>query len=262
MSRKTQLLEENDGPGWITTFADLMTLLLVFFVLLFSMSSVENEAFEEAARSLNIALSRDSAPSSLIPLLEPAAETTRIPDPNEAAIINRDAELADQMRFQQALVDSINLELEEITQDLQGSLAESDMGSWVEIGTPLDGRLRLKVNAAVMFDPGSVEVRRSMMPLLDSILEVVLENPGFKLEVQGHTDDQPVDTDRFPSNWELSAFRATAVLRFLIEGGLAPQRVVASGYGDSMPLLPNTSEENRAVNRRLEFVLERAELPR
>lgn len=262
MSRKTQLLEENDGPGWITTFADLMTLLLVFFVLLFSMSSVENEAFEEAARSLNIALSRDSAPSSLIPLLEPSAETTRIPDPNESVIINRDAELADQMRFQQALVDSINLELEEIIQDLEGSLAESDMGSWVEIGTPLDGRLTLKVNAAVMFDPGSVAIRRSMMPLLDSILEVVLENPGFKLEVQGHTDDTPVDTDRFPSNWELSALRATAVLRFLIEGGLTPQRVVASGYGDSIPLLPNTSEENRTANRRIEFVLERMELPR
>lgn len=262
MSRKTQLLEDNDNPSWITTFADLMTLLLVFFVLLFSISSIEKEAFEEAARSLNIALSRDSAPSSLIPLTEPAAETTRVPDPNEPIIINRDAELADQMQFQQALVDSINLELEEIIQELEGSLRESDMGSWVEIGTPLDGRLTLKVNAAVMFDPGSVEIRRSMMPLLDSVLEVVLNNPGFKLEIHGHTDNQPVDPTFFPSNWELSAFRATAVLRFLIEGGLSPQRVVASGYGDSMPLLPNDSEENRAANRRIEFVLERMELPR
>lgn len=262
MSRKQQLLEDNEGPGWITTFADLMTLLLVFFVLLFSMSSVEHDAFEEAAKSLNIALSRDSAPSSLIPLLEPAAETTRIPDPNDPVIVNRDAELADQMRFQQALVDSINAELDEIVTDIEGSLAEKDMGSWVEIGSPLDGKLNLKVNAAVMFEQGSVEIRRSMMPLLDSVLEVVLDNPGFKLEIQGHTDDQPVDSERFPSNWELSAFRATAVLRFLIEGGLSPQRVVASGYGDSMPLLPNTSEENRAANRRLEFVLERTELPR
>lgn len=262
MSRKVQLLEENDGPGWITTFADLMTLLLVFFVLLFSISSIEKEAFEETARSLNIALSRDSAPSSLIPLTEPAAETTRIPDPNESIIINRDAMLADQMRFQQALVDAINMELEEMIEELEGSLKESDMGSWVEIGTPLDGRLTLKVNAAVMFDQGSVEIRRSMMPLLDSVLEVVLNNPGFKLEIHGHTDDHPVDPERFPSNWELSAFRATAVLRFLIEGGLSPQRVVASGYGDSMPIVPNTTEENRAINRRIEFVLERMELPR
>lgn len=262
MSRKAQLLEDQDGPGWITTFADLMTLLLVFFVLLFSMSSVEKEAFEETARSLNIALSRDGAPSSLIPLLEPAAETIQIPDPNEPVIVNRDAELADQMRFQQALVDSINIELDEIVQELEGSLAEKDMGSWIEIGSPLDGKLNLKINAAVMFDQGSVEIRRSMMPLLDSILEIVLENPAFKLEIQGHTDDQPVDSERFPSNWELSAFRATSVLRFLIEGGLPPQRVVASGYGDSMPLVPNTSDQNRAANRRLEFVLERVELPR
>lgn len=262
MNRKAQLLEDQDGPGWITTFADLMTLLLVFFVLLFSMSSVEKEAFEETARSLNIALSRDGAPSSLIPLLEPAAETIQIPDPNEPVIINRDAELADQMRFQQALVDSINIELEEIVQELEGSLAEKDMGSWIEIGSPLDGKLNLKINAAVMFDQGSVEIRRSMMPLLDSILEIVLENPAFKLEIHGHTDDQPVDSERFPSNWELSAFRATSVLRFLIEGGLPPQRVVASGYGDSMPLVPNTSDQNRAANRRLEFVLERVELPR
>lgn len=259
--RKQQMMEEADGPGWITTYADLMTLLLVFFVLLFSISTIEREAFEETARSLNIALSREA--NSLIPLPERAPETTRIPEVEEHIVqYPTDAQLADQMRFQQALIDAANLELQEMVSELQDSLATTEAGSWVEIGSPKDGKLTLRVSGAVLFEAGSAEISRAMMPMLDSVLEIILANPGFKLEIQGHTDDIPISTVQFPSNWELSAVRATSVLRFLVDGGLPPTRVSATGYGDSMPLVPNSSEANRATNRRIEFVLERMELPR
>ncbi|RAU19659.1 flagellar motor protein [Nitrincola tibetensis] len=263
-SRKQQLLEENDGPGWITTFADLMTLLLVFFVLLFSISSIEMESFEETARSISLALSREGSSNSLIELEVSAPDTSQIPEIDHP-VINRSSEdsfLADQVRFQQALLEAANAELSEIATDLNTALNRSDMGSWVEIGTPRDGKLNLRVNGAIMFETGSANIRRSMMPVLDSVLEIALMNPGFKLEIQGHTDNTPINTEQFPSNWELSAVRATTVLRFLVEGGLAPIRVTATGYGDTLPLVPNDSELNQAMNRRIEFVLEKIELPK
>ncbi|KAA0874027.1 OmpA/MotB family protein [Nitrincola tapanii] len=261
-SRKQQLMDE-EGPGWLTTYADLMTLLLVFFVLLFSVSNIEKEAFEQTARSLNIALSRDTALSSLIPLEAPAPDTARIPE-LETPIIPypTDAQLADEFRLRQALVDAANLELQDIVQDLESSLAHSEMGSWVEIGEPRDGRLTLRISGALLFEPGSAEIKRAMMPILDSLLELVLANPAYKLEVLGHTDNTPISTPIFPSNWELSAVRATTVLRFLIDGGLPPERASASGYADSLPLASNTTEAGRAANRRIEFVLEKKELPR
>jgi chemotaxis protein MotB len=93
--------------------------------------------------------------------------------------------------------------------------------------------------------------------MLDALLETLVINPGYKLEIQGHTDDIPISTAQFPSNWELSAVRATTVLRYMVDAGINPKRLTATGYGSSIPLVPNISPENRAINRRIEFVLEK-----
>ena len=86
---------------------------------------------------------------------------------------------------------------------------------------------------------------------------IAREYPEYTINIKGHTDDIPIATERFPSNWELSAVRATTVLKYLIGKGISARRLTATGYGDSDPLVPNTSDRNRAVNRRVEFVLEK-----
>jgi len=93
--------------------------------------------------------------------------------------------------------------------------------------------------------------------LLDDIISMVNEYNEYNVNIKGHTDNRPIRTLQFPSNWELSAIRATTVLKFLVDGGVDAKRLTATGYGSKLPLASNTSEKNRAKNRRVEFVLEK-----
>ena len=91
------------------------------------------------------------------------------------------------------------------------------------------------------------------------MIDLFMAFPEYTINIKGHTDNIPIATRQFPSNWELSAIRATTVLKHLISRGIAPKRLTATGYGDKIPLEPNTTDANRARNRRVEFVLEKKE---
>jgi len=260
MSHLQELLEEDSEPGWLMTYADLMTLLLVFFVLLFSMSSLKHEDFVEARRSLTLALESATGNNSLIEL-DAQAPTDRIPEelreerlpahdysPEDSNNIHSAEAIQQQIRIQQ--------ELEKTTQELEQSFQLTSLSDSVEISTPKDGKLRLRINGSALFESGSAQFDRSAMPLLDVVVNVLRQNPQYNLNIEGHTDDQPIETPQFPSNWELSAVRATTVLRYFMRGGLDPNRLTATGYGDSMPVEPNRNNVARAKNRRIEFVLE------
>jgi len=258
-SRRRELISEAGSPGWLMTYADLMTLLLVFFVLLFSMSNLEKERFADAMRSFQTAFQRavSGVPNSIVPLehIAPDARSTDITDtpltaPGERHPSDQDASADQEAR-------ALDLEWQQLTQDLQRAFELMQMQDAVEIGAPRDGKLSLRVKGAALFGSGSAEFNRAMLPMLDALLETLVVNPGYQLEIQGHTDDIPISTTQFPSNWELSAVRATTVLRYMVDAGINPKRLTATGYGSSIPLMPNTSPENRAINRRIEFVLEK-----
>ncbi|MBP0048825.1 flagellar motor protein MotB [Marinobacterium sp. AK62] len=257
-SRRRELTQESGAPGWLMTYADLMTLLLVFFVLLFSMSNLEKERFAEAMQSFKSAFQQavSGAPDRLVPLEStqgtPSAVNDAImqaPEQSQPAEEN-DAEDA-------AESEVAALEWQQLTQDLERAFQLMQMQDAIEIGTPRDGKLSLRVKGAALFTSGSAEFNPAMLPMLDALLESLIVNPGYKLEIQGHTDDIPISTAQFPSNWELSAVRATTVLRYLVDAGINPKRLTATGYGSAIPLVPNISPENRAINRRIEFVLEK-----
>ncbi|MDY6890702.1 MAG: flagellar motor protein MotB [Pseudomonadota bacterium] len=258
-SRRRELTSDTDSPGWLTTYADLMTLLLVFFVLLFSMSSMEKERFANAMRSFQTAFQRavSGAPNSIVPL-EQTAPTSDSSEIRDTIMQTPDGRpLAEQDTAAEREARALELEWRQLTRDLQRAFELMQMQDAVEIGTPKDGKLSLRVKGAALFDSGSAELNRAMLPVLDALLETLVVNPGYKLDIQGHTDDIPINTPQFPSNWELSAVRATTVLRYLVDAGIDPKRLTATGYGSSIPLVPNTSPENRAINRRIEFVLEK-----
>lgn len=119
----------------------------------------------------------------------------------------------------------------------------------------LKGRLQVRALDQILFDPGSAEIKPHGREVLAKIAKQLAKASDRAVRVEGHTDDRPIHTERFPSNWELSVGRAATVARFLGENGVAPKRLEAAGFGEFRPIAPNDSVEGRARNRRIEIVL-------
>ncbi len=211
--------EEPTAPFWMATFSDMMTLLLTFFVMLVAMSSVEVKKFEEA-------LSYFTGRRGLM---------------EQEGLMPGIMGIASQQdsREQAEVFESIAREIQE------KGLAASVSVDLTERG------IRVTLLDEIAFAPGSVALDETAREVLRGIAEAI--SASMAVEVEGHTDDVPISTPAYPSNWELSAARAAAVVRFLSDesGALAPDRYIAVGYGEFRPRVDNDSPENRALNRRI-----------
>lgn len=266
MSRELiQQVEENEQP-WLVTYADLITLLLVFFILLFSMSSLQKERFVETINSFQEAV-QGSGSGGAVEIPEPLVESEGIPVDIPPSVVPEDPDLGEPNPDTVALEPDAPVVVVDDPTDhdnivklktkLEDTLSESGSQKDAKVGEPKDGKIVINVRGNAFFDGGSADFKRSAMPLMDGVVSILRQNPDYKLSIRGHTDNVPIRTARFPSNWELSAVRATSVLKYFVRGGIAPDRLSATGYGESLPITDNSTPELRAENRRLEFVLER-----
>ncbi len=223
--------EESSGGGaaWMATFADMMTLLLCFFILLLSFATMDIVKFRDAMGSVQEALGvqfeHDGA-------FEAIASSPLQTDPYEEAVgIGED----------RALLDELNSAIEE--EGLEG-----------EVSAAIDGRgVIVRINGQVLYPRGDAALKGESSPILSRIAGLA-KGTSHRLMIEGHTDDLPIRTARFPSNWELSTARAIAAMRFFVEQDVDAERVGVAGYADLRPIQPNDSEVNRAANRRVEFV--------
>ncbi|MBF0250481.1 MAG: OmpA family protein [Alphaproteobacteria bacterium] len=256
-------LKDAGAPAWIVTFADLMSLLLTFFVLLLSFSKIEIDQFKKIAGAMSNAFGLQSADalSGIIELKgSPAASAHRhvvpIPIPEEDVSKEKISDEEAPAPPPVQTVEDKDLEASKRTfNDLQTVLADeiaSDVMDLIRAGNVTIVRFPDKVS----FPSGSGELKPEFLPVLEKFLSV-LEHQDGHIVVSGHTDDVPISTGQHRSNWDLSTSRAASVVHYILNNTtIAPNRITVQGYAESRPLVPNDSEENRAKNRRVEITIQ------
>lgn len=222
---------EEGAPIWMTSFSDMMVLMLCFFVLLLSFAKLDAETFHSALGSMRQALGGHPPPPSTAPSA-PSRHTAE-PSPQQPS--------------------------EPDLRRVREFLAARGLADQVEVSTNPRG-IVLSTKDQILFDSADASLKREGRPVLDAVHELSLQLGG-QLAVEGHSDDRSIQNATFPSNWELSGARAAAVLRYLLDTHLDASRVHIAGYADTHPVASNATPEGRAQNRRVEFVFEYGESP-
>ena len=241
-----EIAEEEGAPAWMVTFADLVTLLLVFFVLMFSISSIESERFKSVLSSIQIALNQETPAVTQVVVQQAPPSTDSMIDP----IVPKPG--TDESKHPK------ESDKDKLVNDIEDMIQEQRLGEYVYVYTEGE-RIIIRIKGTILFPSGDVELFEDAEPIFDDIRYLFEKYADYNIDIKGYTDNQPITTHRFPSNWELSAVRATTVLRFFINEGVDPRRMSATGYSDLFPIASNETEEGRAQNRRVEFVLEKEE---
>jgi chemotaxis protein MotB len=219
---------------WLVSYADFITLLFAFFVVLFATGQSDRQKKVELAASIQSAFSQ-------MGIFSPHPELPRV----SPKVGSGDASLA---WHTPASADSMSMVEARIEQAVQPELARGVIGVH-ESGNGLV----ISLQEAGFFDSGAAEMRPSALPVLDRIAAVL---PDTALRVEGHTDDVPIHTDQFASNWELSSSRASSIARILLlHANLHPEQMSVAGYAEFHPAASNATAEGRARNRRVDIVL-------
>ena len=249
MKKKKKTNAGNGGPGWLCTFNDLVTLLMVFFVLIFTMSSVDIKKLKDVQQSLQ---------SGLGVLKEGQKVSVGVIDPQSPSEVKS-------VTTQEEIVEDVP---EEIVEDVPEEIVEDVPDNILDIIKVFDSEPKITaiymekgvlitLSSTILFQFGSADINPESFSVLDKIAAVI-RKMSESVRVEGHTDNVPVvHSRRFPSNWELSIKRAVNVVKYFVKvGKISPQRLSAAGYGESKPLFPNDTQEHRAQNRRVEILLE------
>jgi len=225
-------IAQTDSRGaWLITYADLVTLLLVFFVLLFALSKMELGNMTEALKSFEITIGTETPKTSLFDIIDTGS-------------IGKGKKLDHLIGMREV----------DVLKDINSFIRRRGLQENVEAEF-IEGRIVLRVEGKVLFNSGSADLLPEAAYILSDIIQIIQNNPQYDVDIQGHTDNRPINTPKFASNWELSAIRATTVLRYLIEDGVFEDRLTATGFADLKPVASNNNPEGMRKNRRVEFVL-------
>lgn len=255
----------NSSSGWIVTFADLMSLLLTFFILLLSFSKMDLQKYElmamAMAQSFGIdALSSENQSGGAIifaeqPAVPPPPATTEEQSELEKEFEEfgeSDIEMLEEPQEPTESVNQIDPSIDRLTENLVDTLEAEILSNALSVSYDAN-KVVVRFSEATTFPSGSEELKEDMFPILEKIEDVLAECEG-EIIVSGYTDNLPVNSSRYRSNWDLSAARAVSVVHQLIfNNKVDANRVSAAGRAETNPLAPNDTPENRAKNRRVEI---------
>lgn len=238
--------EHENEERWLITYADMITLLMVLFIVLFSIGQTDLKKFE----ALRAGLVESFGGRGDVPI---EGGSGVLDSPSSRPLDEQSAvEIIEEQRAAQAAGERA---LRETARQVQEALAGKGLGDAVTYRLEDRGLVLQIVTDEVLFDLGKADLRPEGRAVLDGLADALRQLPNT-LSVEGHTDNQPISGFPFSSNWELSTYRATTVVRYLIDQkGLDRRRISAAGYGEERPLVPNDTPANRAKNRRVEIVV-------
>lgn len=240
MARRSKRIEHDNHDRWLISYADFVTLLFAFFVVMYSISSVNEGKYKTFSDSLSNAFNNQSGAASVTPAINQQEQMLK------ALVDRRTARLGEQQRKIQeqmkALEGSVNQVMLPMINHGLVSVSQNKRGVVIDI------------SASSLFKTGDATLQPEMLNVLRQVA-AVLSREDQPIEVEGHTDDVPIKTAQFPSNWELSSARASSVVRMLIDSGVQPKRLAVVGLAENQPLAPNNSSENRAKNRRVTITI-------
>ncbi|MCX7714815.1 MAG: OmpA family protein [Clostridia bacterium] len=240
------------GANWMDTYGDMVTLILTFFVLLYSFSSVDSKKWERLVAALSGNKSVLMNEADIKELQYPQVDTSE-PQPSVSSD-EQDALNA----YQAAMESSANLYAK-----IKGYVDLNNLSEDIMLSRTGD-EIRVRFTNNVLFDLGKATIKPEAHEILNEIASAI-NTYGSSIEmirIEGHTDNIPISNREFASNWELSTSRAVNVLRYLIEqDGLSPAMLSAVGYGEYHPFGDNSTEEGRRLNRRVDFVIDVTHIP-
>ena len=254
MAQRSRVLRPRKGssgaPAWMVTFADLATLMLTFFILLLSFAEMDVEKYRAMARSMAVAFGTanvvaDDIGGSPLTLIE--SDTVSLPEPTDTP---REEPVLIDDRASSPQVATISRDIVELSsrliRELEAEVADESLSVNYD-----QQQVIIRFSERATFNSGEARIKPGMLPIIDRVVDVVAQCVG-DVVVAGYTDDVPIASSRFRSNWDLSAARAVSVVHELVLNRKIPaERVIAAGRAETRPLVPNDSAENRARNRRV-----------
>lgn len=217
----------SDSAEWMLTYLDVITLIVTLFVVLISISQIQEQNQIHDAPEVRGEQAIDLGPDHL----DITDKTAPIKDPL-----------------------ALNLRGVETLAMIKAGIAEQGLPKLVDVRV-IDNQINLEIKDSVLFESGQAELTPAGRTVIEK-LRGILTRGEYGISVEGHTDNVPISTSRFPSNWDLSTGRASTVVRALISSGIKPARLEATGHADTRPVVDNTTPENQARNRRVNIVLQ------
>lgn len=249
--RRNKLIDESSSQErWLISYADFITLLFAFFVVMYSISSVNNSKYESLSEALDNAFSATDKISKInAPIKVGPIPTTLKPivldNPNTEEIL-LERELSEEILKERRQLQLISEQFEDVLQPYieNDLIAVKRNDFWIE----------LEMNSKLLFLSGEAELSKKASPVLKKIAELVRLIPNA-INIEGYTDNVPIETVEYPSNWDLASARATTVVIELVRYGISPSRLSAVGYGENHPVGNNKTRAGRFKNRRVVLIL-------
>ena len=262
MAKRKKEEPQKASAEWMNTFADLMNLLLCFFVLLFAMSTVDAQKFEMIAASFSQTFSIFSGGQTSIGegmLLGNGVSQLNDLDQymnsmGKSAESESESEELDEIDEMQEKIEEAKLaESEKLAERIEEAIEESQMEDMIQLDFTSQ-YVQLTLKGAILFDSGSASLKTDAMPFVVKVALIIERYAEHEIEIEGHTDNVPIHTSKYANNNELSSSRALSMFDYMVEHTtLQPMQIKHSGRGEYMPIADNSTPEGRAKNRRIEI---------